>query len=381
MRDPYEVLGIQRGASEDEIKKAYRAKCKRWHPDLNPNDPTAEEHFKEVQAAYDAITKGETGPQMGGGYGGAYGQQSGPSYGGYQQGYQQNGYSNGDFGDFGFGYDPFGFGFGFGGNYQQQRGPGYNGADTPEMQAARNFIVNQRYPEARRVLDGITVRTARWYYLSSLANQGLGNSIDALQDARRAVAMARLAPQPALRASAEAYATLVRGVPELVLMLLVFYGGQGLVGGALEALGLPPVEIDQFMAGVFTLGFIYGAYLSETFRGALLGVPPGQWEAGLAYGMGRGRVFWRLILPQAARLALPGLTNNWLVLLKSTALVSIIGLSDLVKAAQNAGKSTSEPLYFLILAGLVYLVITTLSNRIFKRLERRYNLGIKGMAR
>ena len=123
---------------------------------------------------------------MGGGYGGAYGQQSGPSYGGYQQGYQQNGYSNGDFGDFGFGYDPFGFGFGFGGNYQQQRGPGYNGADTPEMQAARNFIVNQRYPEARRVLDGITVRTARWYYLSSLANQGLGNSIDALQDARRA---------------------------------------------------------------------------------------------------------------------------------------------------------------------------------------------------
>ena len=101
--------------------------------------------------------------------------------------YQQNGYSNGDFGDFGFGYDPFGFGFGFGGNYQQQRGPGYNGADTPEMQAARNFIVNQRYPEARRVLDGITVRTARWYYLSSLANQGLGKSVDALQDARRAV--------------------------------------------------------------------------------------------------------------------------------------------------------------------------------------------------
>ena len=193
MRDPYEVLGIQRGASEDEIKKAYRAKCKRWHPDLNPNDPTAEEHFKEVQAAYDAITKGETGPQMGGSYGGSYGggygQQSGPSYGGYQQGYQQNGYSNGDFGDFGFGYDPFGFGFGFGGNYQQQRGPGYNGADTPEMQAARNFIVNQRYPEARRVLDGITVRTARWYYLSSLANQGLGNSIDALQDARRAAQM------------------------------------------------------------------------------------------------------------------------------------------------------------------------------------------------
>ena len=88
MRDPYEVLGIQRGATDDEIKKAYRAKCKRWHPDLNPNDPTAEEHFKEVQAAYDAITKGETGPQMGGNPYGGYRQQS---YGGSQQGYRLGG--------------------------------------------------------------------------------------------------------------------------------------------------------------------------------------------------------------------------------------------------------------------------------------------------
>ena len=129
MKDPYEVLGIQRGASDDEIKKAYRAKCKRWHPDLNPNDPTAEEHFKEVQEAYDAITKGTTGPQGGSTYG--YGPQSG---------------------------------------YSQQ-----------------SFVVNGRYAEARRVLDGMSARSARWYYLSSLANQGLGNSIDALQDARRAV--------------------------------------------------------------------------------------------------------------------------------------------------------------------------------------------------
>ncbi|MFR5990501.1 MAG: J domain-containing protein [Faecalibacterium prausnitzii] len=90
MRDPYEVLGIQRGATDDEIKKAYRAKCKRWHPDLNPNDPTAEEHFKEVQTAYDAITKGDTGPQMGGQPGGGYGYgQQGYYQGGYQQGYDQ----------------------------------------------------------------------------------------------------------------------------------------------------------------------------------------------------------------------------------------------------------------------------------------------------
>ena len=135
MRDPYEVLGIQRGATDDEIKKAYRAKCKRWHPDLNPNDPTAEEHFKEVQAAYDAITKGDTGPQMGGQPGGGYGYgQQGYYQGGYQQGYDQ-GYSQNGWqqGDFGFGFDPFGFGFGFGG-YQQQSGASYSGSDSPEMQ-------------------------------------------------------------------------------------------------------------------------------------------------------------------------------------------------------------------------------------------------------
>ena len=187
MRDPYEVLGVQRGASDDEIKKAYRAKCKRWHPDLNPNDPTAEEHFKEVQAAYDAITKGDTGPQMGGNPYGGYQQQSYNRQGYGQQGYGQQNYGYTGFDGFdGFeGFDPFGFGFGFGG--YQQAGPSASGTDTPEMQAARNFVANGRYAEARRVLDGMTGRNARWYYLSSLANQGLGNSIDALQDARRAV--------------------------------------------------------------------------------------------------------------------------------------------------------------------------------------------------
>ena len=168
MRDPYEVLGVQRGASDDEIKKAYRAKCKRWHPDLNPNDPTAEEHFKEVQAAYDAITKGDTGPQMGGNPYGGYQQQgyNRQSYG--QQGYGQQNYGYTGFDGFdGFeGFDPFGFGFGFGG--YQQAGPSASGTDTPEMQAARNFVANGRYAEARRVLDGMTGRNARWYYLCLL---------------------------------------------------------------------------------------------------------------------------------------------------------------------------------------------------------------------
>lgn len=131
-----------------------------------------------MQEAYDAITKGTTGPQGGSTYG--YGPQSGYSQQSYQNGYgYQGGFDGFD------GFDPFGFGFGFGG--YQQSGASASGSDSPEMQAARNFVVNGRYAEARRVLDGMSARSARWYYLSSLANQGLGNSIDALQDARRAV--------------------------------------------------------------------------------------------------------------------------------------------------------------------------------------------------
>lgn len=179
MNDPYQVLGISRGASDEEIKKAYRTQCKRWHPDLNPNDPTAEEHFKQVQEAYDCIMKGgaQQQQQSQAGYN-PYGQ----SYGGYQQGYQQ-GYS-----------DPFGFNDFYGGFYGGQQNSYYNqqsyqGTDTPQMQAARNFIANRRYAEARRVLDEIYDRNARWYYYSALANQGLGRTVDAMNDARRAAQM------------------------------------------------------------------------------------------------------------------------------------------------------------------------------------------------
>ena len=194
-------------------------------------------------------------------------------------------------------------------------------------------------------------------------------------------ASAKLSSLAIVRIPAQLYTTLIRGVPDLVLMLLIFYSLQTWLSGFTDFMEWEYIEIDPFSAGVITLGFIYGAYFTENFRGAILSVPAGQLEAATAYGLSRWQRFHLVLFPQLMRFALPGLGNNWLVLLKSTALVSIIGLSDLVKAAQNAGKSTSEPLYFLILAGLVYLVITTLSNRIFKRLERRYNLGIKGLAR
>ena len=193
-------------------------------------------------------------------------------------------------------------------------------------------------------------------------------------------ASAKLSSLRLLRIPATLYTTLIRSVPDLVLILLIFYTLQLWLNDLTELLGWDYVEINPFMAGVITLGFIYGAYFTENFRAAILSVPRGQLEAATAYGLSRMQRFQLVLFPQLMRFALPGLGNNWLVLLKSTALVSIIGLSDLVKAAQNAGKTTNEPLYFLLLAGLVYLLITTLSNRLFKVLERRYNTGIKGLA-
>lgn len=194
-------------------------------------------------------------------------------------------------------------------------------------------------------------------------------------------ASAKLSRLRVLRTPATMYTTLIRSVPDLVLILLIFYSLQLWLNDLTELMGWSYLEIDPFNAGVITLGFIYGAYFTENFRGAILSVPAGQLEAATAYGLSKTQRFRLVLFPQLMRFALPGLGNNWLVLLKSTALVSIIGLSDLVKAAQNAGKTTNNTLYFLILAALVYLVITTLSNRVFKRLERRYNIGIKGLAR
>lgn len=191
---------------------------------------------------------------------------------------------------------------------------------------------------------------------------------------------AKLAPPRWLRLLAAAYTTLIRGVPDLVLILLIFYSLQTWLNELTDLLGWDYLEIDPFSAGVATLGFVYGAYFTETFRGAILSVPRGQLEAATAYGLGAHQCFRLVLFPQMMRFALPGLGNNWLVLLKATALVSIIGLSDLVKAVQNAGKSTGEPFHFLLLAGLAYLLITSLSNLALRRLERRYNTGIKELA-
>lgn len=173
------------------------------------------------------------------------------------------------------------------------------------------------------------------------------------------------------------YTTLIRAVPDLVLMLLLFYGMQILLNDVTDLLGWDQIDIDPFWAGVITLGFIYGAYFAETFRGAFLSVPRGQLEAGFAFGMSSSRVFRRILFPQMMRYALPGIGNNWQVLVKATALVSIVGLSDLVKAAQDAGKSTLDFFFFMLIAGAIYLAITTISNLVLIYLEKRYSVGVR----
>jgi histidine transport system permease protein len=194
-------------------------------------------------------------------------------------------------------------------------------------------------------------------------------------------ASAKLSGKQWLRMPAQLYTTLIRGVPDLVLMLLIFYSLQTWLTMITVALGWEYIEINPFAAGILTLGFIYGAYFTETFRGAMLAVPRGQLEAATAYGLSRAQRFRLVVFPQMMRFALPGLGNNWMVILKATALASIIGLADLVKAAQDAGKSTYQLFFFLVLAALAYLVITSVSNVVLRHLERRYATGCREAVR
>lgn len=175
---------------------------------------------------------------------------------------------------------------------------------------------------------------------------------------------------------ARGYTTLVRGVPDLVLILLIYFGGQRLVNAIGTSLGLEHIDVSAFWAGVLAIGFIYGAYLTETFRGAYTAVPKGQREAGFALGMSRGAILWKVQIPQLVRFALSGYANVWMVLVKSTAVVSVIGLADLVGLADKAGKSTRQTFTFFMAVLLVYLAITAISEWLFARAEARANRGI-----
>ncbi|ATA23167.1 amino acid ABC transporter permease [Brenneria goodwinii] len=190
-------------------------------------------------------------------------------------------------------------------------------------------------------------------------------------------ASAKLSPNRLLSGCFSCYTTLIRGVPDLVLMLLIFYGLQITLNSVTEMLNFRQIDIDPLTAGVITLGFIYGAYFTETFRGAYLAVSRGQIEAAVAFGFSPMKVFRRILFPSMMRFALPGIGNNWQVILKATALVSLLGLNDVIKATQLAGKGAHEPFYFALVAGGMYLIFTTLSNGVLWWLEKHYSQGVR----
>ncbi|WP_435988685.1 ABC transporter permease [Sulfitobacter sp. SH24] len=190
-------------------------------------------------------------------------------------------------------------------------------------------------------------------------------------------AWAKLSHNRLAQRLAGAYTTIVRGVPDLVLILLVFFGGQVTLNNIGAMTGLwGYVEVSQFAAGAGTIGVIFGAYFTETFRGAIMAIPRGQIEAGISCGMRKSLIFRHIIWPQMIRFALPGFTNNWLVQLKTTALVSVIGLQDLVYNAFTAGRSTGQLFTFMAAAFVIYLLLTGISDLLLRAVERRYNRGV-----
>jgi arginine/ornithine transport system permease protein len=191
-------------------------------------------------------------------------------------------------------------------------------------------------------------------------------------------ALARLSKNRALRALGATYATVIRGIPELVLMLLVYYGGTVLLQWLLSLGGSEVrVDINAFMAGTIVVGFVYGAYATEIFRGAFLAVQKGQVEAGQAYGMSNAQVFLRIELPQAWRLAIPGLGNLWLTLLKATSITSVIGLTELARQADLIKAPTKMPFTVFFIACLLYLAMTAVSDLLRIRAERWASSGFR----
>lgn len=181
--------------------------------------------------------------------------------------------------------------------------------------------------------------------------------------------------------------TILRGLPEILVVLFIYFGSSQLLLTLSDGFTIPlgftqiPVQmqienfdVSPFLCGAIALSLLYAAYASQTLRGALKAVPQGQWESGQALGLSKAAIFFRLVMPQMWRHALPGLGNQWLVLLKDTALVSLISVNDLMLQTKSIATRTQEPFNWYIIAAAIYLVITLLSQYILKRIDQRATL-------
>jgi polar amino acid transport system permease protein len=177
---------------------------------------------------------------------------------------------------------------------------------------------------------------------------------------------------------AETYTTLIRAVPELLLILLLYYSGSEAIAKLIGVMGFgEDVQVSGFAAAVATLGFVQGAYSTEVLRGAILSVPKGQMEAAKAYGMAPMLRSRRILFPLMIRYALPGLNNLWVNILKDSSLISVVGLSELVFTSKTAASGTKHYFFFYTAAGLVFMVLTTMSNFGVSFLQRRVNRGVR----
>ncbi|SOC46210.1 amino acid ABC transporter membrane protein 1 (PAAT family) [Rhizobium subbaraonis] len=193
-------------------------------------------------------------------------------------------------------------------------------------------------------------------------------------------AFGKLYGGPVLKDLLEVYTTLVRAVPELVLILLLYYAGTDLLNQLMAAIGYGPVDISGLAAGIFVIGIVQGAYSTEVLRGAIKAVPAGQIEAARAFGMSSGQIMRRVTMPAMLPHAIPGLSNLWLISTKDTALLAVVGFSELTLVTRQAAGSTKAYLLFFCAAGALYLALTLVSNVIIRLIEARARRGMAAPA-
>ena len=186
----------------------------------------------------------------------------------------------------------------------------------------------------------------------------------------------KLSKNKFLNLIANSYTTVIRGVPELLVIYLLFFGGTGAVMYVASIFGYNEyIEINAFITGAFSIGIISGAYSTEVFRGAIQSIDKGQFEAANVLGLNKFGKFFKIILPQTLRLAIPNLSNVWQITLKDTSLISVTGLVEIMRQSYIAAGSTRDPLFFYSFAAVLYLLLTFLSMKLINKLEAKYSRG------
>ena len=186
----------------------------------------------------------------------------------------------------------------------------------------------------------------------------------------------KLSKYKSLNLIANIYTTVIRGVPELLVIYLFFFGGSGAIMFVASMFGYNEyIEINAFITGSFAIGIISGAYSTEVFRGAIQSIDKGQFEAARVLGFSKFKQFYKIILPQMLRLAIPNLSNVWQITLKDTSLISVTGLVEIMRQSYIAAGSTRDPLFFYSFAAVLYLLLTFLSMKLINKLEIKYSRG------